>query len=133
MRKQASADDVLFRDLGGEVGITRAQHSPPNLDFEFVVNFVVPPAKEITKRVLSAGRKEGVFTKHGVVGDLEEAWSKMHFLRGPEDADRVATALAHPKQSLTTRTLCQRVGYCMCGDSPYMQKRTLQAIIVLGA
>ena len=123
MRKRGSADDVLFRNLVADVGNTRVQHSPPNLDFEFVVNSVVPPASEIAKRVLSAGRKEGVFAEHGVVGDLEAAWSKMHFLRTPEEADRVATPLAYPKRSLTTRTLCQRVGYCMCGDSPYMQKR----------
>ena len=103
MRQQDAADDV-FRGLGGTAGVTRAVQKPKNLGFDFVVNSVIPPARDIAKRVLSlAEEKAKEFSENGLVADLQKSWSKMHFLRTVEDSGAIAP-LRDPKQSLAKRT-----------------------------
>ena len=48
--------------------------SPNKLDFDFVVNSVIPPARDIAKRVLSlAEEKLKEFLENGLVADLQKS------------------------------------------------------------
>ena len=93
--------------------------SPNKLDFDFVVNSVIPPARDIAKRVLFlAEERPKEFSENGLVADLQKSWSKMHFLRTVEDSGAIAP-LRDPKQSLAKRTLvamssvkCRQ--FCIC-------------------
>ena len=125
MLRQQVASDPLLRDLDSTAGVTRLVHKPPAVDFEFVINRIAPPAHEIAKRVLHASHKDTGFNngvRGGVMEDLLESWENMHFLRTVEETGPLAP-LPLGKKSLAIRSLCFRVGHCMCGEAMAQRRR----------
>lgn len=130
MLRQQSAGDPLLHDLDSTAGVTRIVQKPRDVDFEFVINRIAPPAHEIANRALHAaetGLQDQNWVRRGVFEDLLESWSNMHFLRTPEDAGPLLP-LPHGKRSLTSRSLCARIGYCMCGEAMAQRRRFRQVL-----
>ena len=126
LRQQSAHDPALLHDLDSKAGVTRIDQKPPGADFGFVINRIAPPAQEIANRVLHAADL-GTGGFGSIMDDLMKSWEDMHYLRGPDDAGPILP-LPADKKPLASRSLCFRVGYCMCGEAMAPRRRFRQVL-----
>ena len=77
------------------------------------ISAAMPPAREIGKRVLAAVRTHGGKATRGKPGELlQDAWARQHCIitEGPGDLPK----LRDGQRSLSKRSLCARLGRCVC-------------------
>ena len=126
--RQAGADEPVWHDT--VLGVARLAHTPE--DFDLVIHSVSPHASEIAKRVLAASAtREGdemtAFEELSVGSVLADAWEASHVLQTPALAG-VLLPMPPGKASLHALTLCQRVGYCMCGAGKLKRRKFRAAL-----
>ena len=126
--RQAGANEPVWHD--SSLGVTRLAHAPEDLDL--VVHAVSPPASEIAKRVLAASASGEVdqmtaFEELSAGSMLSSAWTASHVLQTPAHAE-VLLPMPPGKSSLHALTLCQRVGYCVCGPGKLKRRKFRAAL-----
>ena len=135
LQKEASsggaADPVFAANWDG---VTRGKMATDQV--ELSISHVMPPAREIAKRVLHlCEQNKGGFAAAGlkveqknVQQTLLDDWSSMHELLTPSSVGPLPPLAAGSKGSLATKTLCQQVGYCMCGPA-FRGRRRFRVIL----
>ena len=130
--RQKCADDPVWQGLDTDMGVTRMSMTPEDLDM--MINVITPPAREIARRTLEVvGRDSLELDKAApALGDvsheiLNNAWSCMHVLQTPQDSGPLLP-LPVSKGSLKHVSLCQRVGFCMCGAAFSQRRKFREAL-----
>ena len=86
------------------------------------VSFVNPPAAEIARRVLPRTvRRGGPANRGRVKGALHEVWASEH--KVVTDKPGPLPKLRSDQKSLSSRTLCARIGRCVCQNRDILQCR----------
>ena len=88
------------------------------------IDSMLPPATEIGKRVLASCRTHGGKATRGRPGKfLPEAWERHHYLITEKSCGDLPK-LRPGQRSLSTRSLCARLGRCVCKQTEALAARS---------
>ena len=128
VRRMAASSHPVRASVGVDT-VHDVQLVPKDVEFDFMFNPVMPPARQIGQRVLDhvVYGNEWKNDRFFFQGGLEEQWESMHNVR-EHDKVGVIRALPPTKQSLLTMAVCRRVGHCMCGPSMAIRRSFRQSL-----
>ena len=105
-----------------ELGVWTAPRPAPAAELAMSVSFVNPPAAEIARRVLPRViRRGGPANRGSVRAALHEAWVSEH--KVVTEKPGPVPKLRSDQKSLSSRTICARIGRCVCENREILQCR----------
>ena len=100
------------------------RHVPKPSLLPMTIDSMLPPATEIGKRVLASCRTHGGKATRGRPGKLlQEAWERQHYSITEKSCGDLPK-LRPGQRSLSTRSLCARLGRCVCKQTEALAARS---------